>query len=76
MDAEPVAAVGRLLDETGLAHGGEQTVDGALGPAGLLVQLRQGRGLPAGSQNIENPDRFCDRVYGFSFGFSHGDTSS
>ena len=38
-DAQPVAAVRRLLDEAGLAHGGEQAVDGALRPAGLLIQL-------------------------------------
>ena len=74
-DAQPVAAVRHLLDQSGFAHRGQQTVDGTLRPAGFLIKLRQGSGLAAFRQNVEKTDRLRNGVYGFAFLFCHAEAS-
>ena len=74
-DAKPVAAVRHLLDQSGFAHRGQQTVDRALRPAGFLIKLRQGSGLAAFRQNVEKTDRLRNGVYGFAFLFCHAEAS-
>lgn len=70
-DAQPVTAVRRLLDQARFPHRGQQSVDRALRPAGLLVKLCQGSGLAAFRQNVEKADRLRNGMYGFAFLFCH-----
>ncbi len=67
MIAEAVFPVGRiLLHDGGVQHGGKQSVDRALGPAGPLLQLVQREGtvrFPEAVQQANGLFQWSERVF-------------